>query len=135
MKAGALAPAFICGAALLASLGFVATSPLATIAVMALLGFAVPLGASGTIALTATFYPTAMRSAGTGLAMGSGRFGQVLSPLVIALMINAAWAPANIFAAMAVAPLLAGTCVLLYTAISRKPATAPAAVAASSHTT
>ena len=96
--AGALAPAFICGAALLASLGYVATSPLARIAVMGLLGFAVPLGASGTIALTATFYPTAMRSAGTGLAMGLGRFGQVLSPLVIGLMMAMAWAPANIFA-------------------------------------
>ena len=99
--AGALAPAFICGAALLASLGYVATSPLERTVVMGLLGFAVPMGAGGTIALTAMFYPTAMRSAGTGWAMGLGRFGQVLSPLVIGLMIALAWAPTSIFVAMA----------------------------------
>ena len=130
--AGALAPAFICGAVLLASLGYVATSPPALIAVMGLLGFAVPLGASGTIALTATFYPTAMRSAGTGWAMGLGRFGQVLSPLVIALMIAMAWAPANIFVAMAAAPLLAGVCVILHAAFSRAGLRVPAPLAAGS---
>jgi AAHS family 4-hydroxybenzoate transporter-like MFS transporter len=130
--AGALAPAFICGAALLASLGYVATSPLATIAVMGLLGFAVPLGASGTIALTATFYPTAMRSAGTGWAMGLGRFGQVLSPLVIGLMIALNWAPTNIFVAMAAAPLFAGVCVILHATFSRAGGQMPAPVAAGS---
>jgi AAHS family 4-hydroxybenzoate transporter-like MFS transporter len=129
--AGALAPAFICGAALLASLGYVATSPPATIVVMGLLGFAVPLGASGTIALTATFYPTAMRSAGTGWAMGLGRFGQVLSPLVIGLMIALAWGSTSIFVAMATAPLLAGLCVLLHATISRA-AMAPGAIPAGS---
>src|SRR5262245_63318 len=89
--AGALAPAFICGAAFLASLGYVATSPMGRTVVMGLLGFSVPLGASGAIALTATFYPTAMRSAGTGWAMGLGRLGQVLSPLAIGLMIALNW--------------------------------------------
>ena len=128
--AGALAPAFICGAALLASLGYVAPSPTARAVVMGLLGFAVPLGASGTIALTATFYPTAMRSAGTGWAMGLGRFGQVLSPLVIGLMIALAWAPASIFVAMATAPFLAGLCVVLHAAFSRRGLPVPAAVAA-----
>jgi AAHS family 4-hydroxybenzoate transporter-like MFS transporter len=132
--AAALAPAFVCGAALLASLGYVATSRPATIVVMGLLGFAVPLGASGTIALTATFYPTAMRSAGTGWAMGLGRFGQVLSPLVIGLMIALAWAPTNIFVAMAAAPLLAGICVALHAAFSHKGARVPGAVPAASRT-
>ncbi len=128
--AGALAPAFICGAVLLASLGYVATSPPALTVAMGLLGFAVPLGASGTIALTATFYPTAMRSAGTGWAMGLGRFGQVLSPLVIGLMIALAWAPASIFIAMAVAPLLAGVCVILHATFSRGGVPSPVPLAA-----
>src|SRR5215510_526292 len=126
--AGALAPAFICGAALLASLGHVATTPWATVVVMGLLGFAVPLGASGTIALTATFYPTAMRSAGTGWAMGLGRFGQVLSPLVIGLLIALNWASTNIFIAMAAAPLLAGVCVVLHATLSRKGAIVQGAI-------
>ena len=130
--AGALAPAFICGAALLASLGYVATSPLERTIVMGLLGFSVPMGAGGTIALTAMFYPTAMRSAGTGWAMGLGRFGQVLSPLVIGLMIALAWAPTSIFVAMATAPLLAGLCAVLHATFSPKGATVPGAIPAAS---
>jgi AAHS family 4-hydroxybenzoate transporter-like MFS transporter len=132
--AGALAPAFFCGAALLAGLGHVATSYPATLVVMGLLGFAVPLGASGTIALTATFYPTAMRSAGAGWAMGLGRFGQVLSPLVIAQMIGFAWAPTNIFVAMAIAPLLAGICVVLHASLSHKAVVVQGAIPAASRT-
>ena len=117
--AAALAPAFVFGAALLAVLGYFAAAPYSAAVVMALLGLTVPLGASGGIALTATFYPTAMRSAGTGWAMGMGRVGQVCSPLVIGLMLGWAWAPAKILAAMATAPLLAGLCVVLHNAFSR----------------
>ena len=130
--AGALAPAFIAGAVFLASLGQVAASPLGAAVAIGLLGFAVPMGASGTIALTAMFYPTTMRSAGTGWAMGLGRFGQVLSPLVIGAMIALAWTSSTIFVAMAIAPLLAGLCVLLHAALSRQSAPVPRAVAAGS---
>jgi AAHS family 4-hydroxybenzoate transporter-like MFS transporter len=130
--AGALAPAFISGAAFLASLGQVASSPVAAAVAIGLLGFAVPMGASGTIALTAMFYPTSMRSAGTGWAMGLGRFGQVLSPLVIGLMIALSWASSTIFVAMATAPLLAGLCVLLHATLSRKPAAIAVPAAAGS---
>ena len=115
----ALAPAFVCGAGLLAALGYFASSPFAAAIVMALLGVTVPLGASGGIALTANFYPTAMRSAGTGWAMGMGRVGQVCSPLIIGLMLALAWAPLQIFAAMATAPILAGLCVVLLNSLSR----------------
>jgi len=117
--AAALAPAFVFGAALLAALGYFAASPYAAAVVMALLGLTVPLGTSGGIALTATFYPTAMRSAGTGWAMGMGRVGQVCSPLVIGLMLGLSWPPANILAAMATAPLLAALCVVLHQTFSR----------------
>jgi len=115
----ALAPAFVFGAGLLAALGYFAASPYAAAVVMALLGVTVPLGASGGIALTATFYPTAMRSAGTGWAMGMGRVGQVCSPLVIGVMLGFSWAPVSIFTAMATAPLLAALCVVLHHTLSR----------------
>ena len=130
--AGALAPAFISGAVFLASLGQVASSTFAAAVAMGLLGFAVPMGASGTIALTAMFYPTTMRSAGTGWAMGLGRFGQVLSPLVIGLMIALSWASSTICVAMAAAPLLAGLAVLLHAALSRQAPAAASPVAAGS---
>ena len=132
--AGALAPAFIIGAALLAGFGYVATSPFERTIVMGLLGFTVPMGAGGTIALTATFYPTAMRSAGAGWAMGLGRFGQVISPLVVAVMFALAWAPTTIFVAMATAPLLAGICVVLHATLSHKAITVIGAIPAASRT-
>jgi AAHS family 4-hydroxybenzoate transporter-like MFS transporter len=89
---------------------------------MALIGATIPLGVAGSIALTATYYPTAMRSAGTGWVMGLGRFGQFLSPLVVGLMLFLDWPPAGIFLAMGIAPILAGACVVLYAAL---PRTAP----------
>lgn len=109
----ALTPPFIGGGVLLASLGLVDSSPLAAGAIMLLLGLTASVGASGAIALAATSYPTAMRSAGTGWAMALGRFGQVCSPLVIGAMLAFHWTPAEILIAMALAPVLGGACVLL----------------------
>lgn len=114
----ALVPAFVSGAVLLAGLGYVASSPILAGIVMTLLGFTVPLGTSGGVALAATFYPTAIRSSGVGWAMGLGRFGQVCSPLVIGLMLTLGWAPGHILAIMAAAPLLAGFCVLVRTMLA-----------------
>ena len=119
----ALAIPFAGGAVLLATLGHVTSSPVATTAVMMLLGVTVSVGSSGTIALAATFYPTAMRSAGTGWVMCLGRFGQVCSPLIISVMLALHWTPDRILAVMALAPLLGGVCVVLKTLLS--PASAP----------
>ncbi len=109
----ALLPPFIGGGVLLASLGPASSSPFAAGVIMLLLGLTASVGSSGAIALAATSYPTAMRSAGTGWAMALGRFGQVCSPLVIGVMLAFHWTPSAILAAMALAPLGGGICVLL----------------------
>ncbi len=109
----ALTPPFIGGGILLASLGLVDSSPVAAGAIMLLLGLTASVGSSGAIALAATSYPTAMRSAGTGWAMALGRFGQVCSPLVIGAMLAFHWTSTQILIAMALAPVLGGVCVLL----------------------
>jgi AAHS family 4-hydroxybenzoate transporter-like MFS transporter len=109
----ALAIPFVGGAVALAALGMVASNPITAGVVMMLLGLTVSVGSSGTIALAATFYPTVMRSAGTGWVMCLGRFGQVCSPLIIGLMLGLHWTPDRILAVMALAPLLGGLCVLL----------------------
>lgn len=109
----ALAIPFAAGALALAGLGAVASSPIAAGFVMVLLGLTVSVGSSGTIALAAVFYPTVMRSAGTGWVMCLGRFGQVCSPLAIGLMLALHWTPDRILGVMALAPLLAGLCVVL----------------------
>jgi AAHS family 4-hydroxybenzoate transporter-like MFS transporter len=121
----ALVPAFIAGTVLLIVLGYFSSSVVLSGIVMTLLGFTVPLGTSGGIALAATFYPTAMRSSGVGWAMGMGRFGQVCSPLIIGMLLMLGWVPANILAAMALAPLLAGLCVALRSRFLRDRGRAP----------
>src|SRR5438105_1201525 len=124
----ALMPPFIGGGVLLASLGLVASSPFAAGVIMLLLGLTASVGSSGAIALAATSYPTVMRSAGTGWAMALGRFGQVCSPLVIGVMLAFHWTPAQILAAMALAPVLGGVCVLLKARIGQEfSASVPAA--------
>ena len=115
----ALVPAFVLGTVLLIGLGYFSSSVVLAGILMTLLGLTVPLGTSGGIALAATYYPTAMRSSGVGWAMGMGRFGQVCSPLAIGLMLTLGWAPANILAVMALAPLLAALCVVLRTLLTR----------------
>ena len=105
---------FMCGAVLVAGLGTaVASSLVVGRGVMFMLGLTVSVGSSGVIALAAVYYPTVMRSAGTGWVMAMGRFGQVCSPLVIGLMLALAWHPLRVLTLMSAAPLLAGLCLLL----------------------
>jgi AAHS family 4-hydroxybenzoate transporter-like MFS transporter len=90
---------------------------------MFMLGLTVSLGSSGVIALAAIFYPTMMRSAGTGWVLAMGRLGQVCSPLVIGLMLALGWSALLVLEVMAVAPLLAGLCLLLAAGLMTKGAT------------
>jgi MFS transporter, AAHS family, 4-hydroxybenzoate transporter len=118
----ALAVPFVAGAVALAGLGLVASSPIAAGVVMLALGLTVSVGSSGTIALAALFYPTLIRSAGTGWVLSLGRFGQVCSPLVISAMLALHWAPGRILAVMALAPLFAGLCVVFNAWLASRPA-------------
>ncbi len=129
----ALVIPFVGGAILVVGLSFFVTSSIpAARGVMFMLGLTVSLGSSGIIALAATYYPTVMRSAGTGWVMAMGRFGQVCSPLIIGLMLALAWHPLRVLAVMAVAPLLAGLCLLFAANLmpGRVKPTSGAAVAA-----
>jgi AAHS family 4-hydroxybenzoate transporter-like MFS transporter len=77
-----------------------------------LIGLLVGMGASGAIALAALTYPTAIRSSGIGWAMGMGRFGQVLAPLLASALIAASWSNIQLFFAIGLAPALAALAIL-----------------------
>ncbi len=64
-------------------------------------------GSSGLIALAAVYYPTAIRSTGVGWAMGMGRFGSFIGPLVVGSLVAFGLPTAGIFVAIAVPALLA----------------------------
>jgi AAHS family 4-hydroxybenzoate transporter-like MFS transporter len=83
----ALALTYLCASAAITAIGFSGHSiALATMAVFCA-GFCIVGGQIASNALTATYYPTTMRSTGVGWALGIGRAGSIVGPLVGGIMI------------------------------------------------
>jgi AAHS family 4-hydroxybenzoate transporter-like MFS transporter len=64
-------------------------------------------------ALAAAFYPTMIRATGVGWALGIGRLGAIMSPLIAGGILGAAWPIEGFFAAAAAPLLLCAAAVLL----------------------
>jgi AAHS family 4-hydroxybenzoate transporter-like MFS transporter len=78
----ALALTYLLAAIAVAALGYSSHSiPLAAVAIFCA-GFCIVGGQIASNALAATYYPTAMRSTGVGWALGIGRAGSIVGPLV-----------------------------------------------------
>jgi len=107
-----LAVLYICGTILVASIGFVSTSLPAIIAVTVGAGFSVSGGQKSVNALAVIFYPTAVRSTGVGWALGVGRIGSIVGPLLGGWMIARGWSNINIFE-FASLPLLCAAAVVI----------------------
>ncbi|MEA3001673.1 MAG: transporter, family, 4-hydroxybenzoate transporter [Sphingomonadales bacterium] len=71
-----------------------------------LAGCAVSGGQKSVIALAAVFYPVEMRSAGIGWALGIGRVGGILGPLLVGFALTRNASPASVFVVMAILMLL-----------------------------
>ena len=63
--------------------------------------------------LSATYYPTDLRSTGIGAALGIGRIGGIIGPLIGGLMLGAHWSNESVFYAVAVPALIATLSALL----------------------
>jgi MFS transporter, AAHS family, 4-hydroxybenzoate transporter len=74
-------------------------------------GFCVVGAQIGANALTATFYPTFIRSTGVGWALGIGRIGSIIGPLLGGMMLALQWHIPSIFFAGAVPVLIAAVAV------------------------
>ena len=70
-------------------------------------GFCVVGGQIGANALAAGFYPTSLRATGVGWALGIGRIGSIIGPLVGGLLLAAKWSASAVFLAAAAAALCA----------------------------
>ncbi len=109
------------GAASIAVLAIGAAGGLAALAVTILIaGFCVIGGQTGSNALAADFYPTAMRSTGVGWALGVGRIGSILGPFVGGWLLSSTVDFRHVFWAAAVPPLLACCAALGAAAILRR---------------
>jgi AAHS family 4-hydroxybenzoate transporter-like MFS transporter len=112
-RAPVLAPAFVIGGLCVAGLGQGASSIATAALFMALVGFFISVGIAGAIAQAATVYPTSIRSTGIGWGMGSGRFGQTVSPLFAGALLGWGWHTPQILMVVGVAPIIAAVFVLL----------------------
>jgi MFS transporter, AAHS family, 4-hydroxybenzoate transporter len=84
------------GAVFMVLLAFVSHSFALSVAAAFVLGFLV-IGAQGGLnALAAKFYPTSMRSTGVGWALGVGRVGSIVGPVLAGSLLTAGWKPRQI---------------------------------------
>ncbi len=122
-----LVASIVAGAISTAAIGFWVASPFATSTFVALVGFFVGIGASGSIALIARVYPAVIRSTGAGWAMGLGRFGQVVMPAFFGLMLGASWNVEMIFLILGVVPLIGAVGALLVESRTKNESSLPTA--------
>lgn len=97
---------------LIGSLAFTASLPL-ILTVTFVLGFTVQGAQAGLNALVASFYPTAIRSTGVGWALGVGRVGSIVGPVLGGIMLSIGWHAREIFLAGAVPALCAAVSIML----------------------
>ncbi|MGA7997526.1 MAG: MFS transporter, partial [Bradyrhizobium sp.] len=70
-------------------------------------GFCIVGGQIGANALAAGFYPTSVRASGVGWALGIGRVGSIVGPLVGGVLLTMKWSTAAVFMAAAAAAMCA----------------------------
>lgn len=83
-----------------------------TVLLAFLLGFLVIGAQAGLNVLAAKFYPTFIRSTGVGWALGIGRIGSIIGPLLAGMLRNREWEPQQILLTGAVPALLAFCAIL-----------------------
>jgi MFS transporter, AAHS family, 4-hydroxybenzoate transporter len=76
------------------------------------LGITIQGGQAGLNALSASYYPTAVRSTGVGWALGIGRVGSIIGPMLAGILLSLDWTPAQIFLAGTIPALIAALAVL-----------------------
>jgi MFS transporter, AAHS family, 4-hydroxybenzoate transporter len=90
---------------------------LVTIAIFAA-GFCIVGGQIAANALAAGFYPTAVRATGVGWALGIGRVGSIVGPLIAGELLKLQWSTAALFGAAASAALCAALAALVLSRIA-----------------
>jgi AAHS family 4-hydroxybenzoate transporter-like MFS transporter len=117
---GVLLGAFVVGTGFVAAIGLGGAHLTVPAASAFMAGFLVGGGSAGAITLSATIYPTEVRSTGVGWGMAMGRLGQVAGPFVAGAMLSAGWEADRIFPGIAVFSLLAALSVALLMRLKRQ---------------
>lgn len=102
----------LCGL-LIASIAMTADSWTLVVILAFMLGFLVIGAQAGLNVLAAQFYPTFIRSTGVGWALGMGRIGSIVGPLLAGVLLSREWEPWQILLVGAVPAFLALGSILL----------------------
>jgi AAHS family 4-hydroxybenzoate transporter-like MFS transporter len=103
----ALALTYLVAAVAVIAIGFSGHSiALAALAIFCS-GFCIVGGQIAANALAATFYPTTMRSTGVGWALGIGRIGSIVGPLIGGVLLSRNVGAENLFIAAAIPAVIA----------------------------
>lgn len=94
-----LTPGFLLGAVCVGAFGYLTWSPIALSVDAFLCGLLLVGSSNGLLPVAAALYPTHLRSTGIGWAMGAGRCGQLVGPIVVGSMVSANHASSSIFLA------------------------------------
>jgi len=98
---------YVCAAIFVTAIGLLGGNvPLLWIAVVGC-GACIIGGQSFINVMAATIYPTAIRSTGVGWALGVGRTGAIVGPLIAGFLLAAHFTPKNLFFSFAVPTLVA----------------------------
>jgi MFS transporter, AAHS family, 4-hydroxybenzoate transporter len=82
------------------------STALVTVAIFAA-GFCIVGGQIAANALAASFYPTSVKATGVGWALGIGRIGSIVGPIVGGVLLEQKWSAASVFVAAGAAALCA----------------------------
>ncbi|WP_343584210.1 MFS transporter [Herbaspirillum sp.] len=97
---------FVAACVAIALIGKVAAVPAFLFIAVVVAGFCIVGGQPAVNALAGTYYPTALRSTGIGWALGIGRIGSVVGPVIGGQLIAMQWSNASLFVAAAVPALI-----------------------------
>lgn len=103
-----LVPLFLGAAASIALIGQPDLAPVALFLVVLLSGFGIVGAQPALNALAASYYPTAVRSTGVGWALGVGRVGAIVGPVLGGVLIGLNWSNQSLFRTVAIPALISG---------------------------
>jgi AAHS family 4-hydroxybenzoate transporter-like MFS transporter len=121
----ALALTYLAAAAAIVAIGYAGHAVgLAALAIFCA-GFGIVGGQIAANALTAMFYPTAIRATGVGWALGVGRAGSIIGPLIGGALLAMQWASQPLFLAASLPALCAAAAAWALALTARPRAAAP----------
>jgi AAHS family 4-hydroxybenzoate transporter-like MFS transporter len=112
---------YICGSVFMALMGLGRMSLFALVALTFAAGFCVSGGQKSVNALAVIFYPPAIRSTGVGWALGIGRAGAIVGPLMGGWLMARGWSNSNIFE-FAALPMLCAAAMVFTMGLRNGPA-------------